>query len=152
MSVPNTFASIAPGLERVYRRGRRAARRSAAEPTTALFHEWRKRVKYLRYQMEALTPIWPPVVGAMARSLDDLGETLGEEHDLAVFEQTLESETEPAGAERDLLLVLARAERTRLQAEARPLGVRLYAEKPSAFVTRVGAYWDAWHHEGEGAR
>jgi CHAD domain-containing protein len=144
MAVPDRFDSIALGLQRVYRRGRQAAVRGAVEPSTAVLHEWRKRVKYLRYQMEALTPIWPAVVGTAATELDHLGETLGEEHDMAVFERTLERDGRIPGNERDLLLVLAHAERARLQAEARPLGARLYAEKPAAFVARIGSYWDAW--------
>jgi hypothetical protein len=34
--------------------------------------------------------------------------------------------------------------RAELQAEAWPLGWRLFAEKPKNLVARYGAYWDVW--------
>jgi hypothetical protein len=29
------------------------------------------------------------------------------------------------------------------------LGVRLYAEKPSGYTARIGAYWHVWHDTGD---
>ena len=102
---------LEPGLRRVYGQGRRRYRRARAAKgeRTAAMHEWRKRVKDLRYLGEMLQrqPSPPPAFAVslpggaaarrerpdqpsqslrkLARRADGLGEMLGEEHDLAVL-------------------------------------------------------------------
>jgi CHAD domain-containing protein len=143
--IRNDFAAMAPGLARVYRRGQRAMRQAYQDGATESFHEWRKRVKYLRYQLESLEPIWPELIAAHARRLDELGELLGDDHDLAELGQiVLEDATATANQrERTLLLALIHRTRLELQYEARSLGWALYAEAPDEFVGRVGSYWNA---------
>ena len=144
--VAHTFESLAPGLERTYGRGRREMRRALAEPTAEHFHLWRKRVKYLRHQMEILEPLWPEVIGGNARSLDHLGDVLGEEHDLSVLLRLLGVSPElcPDPMERSLLTALARQRRTDLRFASATLGARAYAEPAPRLVQRVAAYWEAW--------
>jgi CHAD domain-containing protein len=137
-------AGVEDGLRRTYRRGRRRMERALGGGSEIDFHEWRKAVKAVRYQLETLSTAWPEVIGGMAETADDLGETLGTEHDLAVLGEVVEerigSTTETTGSH---LLDLVGAARRRLQADARPLGARVYAEEPDAFVRRIGAYWVA---------
>lgn len=139
------FDVIAPGIRRVYRRGLRGMERAYDEGTPEAFHEWRKRAKYLRYQLEALQPVWPEVIGAHARALDELGELLGNEHDLAVlFDVVRDDEAATADErERTVLLALLYRSRIELQWSARPLAKALYAEQPDQFVSRLGAYYAA---------
>jgi CHAD domain-containing protein len=144
LAVPDEYASIAEGVARVYGRGLRGLRRAADDESAESFHEWRKRVKYLRYQLEALHRAWPEVVGATAASLDTLGELLGEEHDHAVFQGVVDRHPEFRDAERSTLAALSAAEQVRLRMEALRLGRRLYAERPVRFAARIGAYWEAW--------
>ena len=59
--------------------------RAVDRPTDEAFHEWRKEVKYLRYQMESLRPIDPPAFSGVIAALDSLGEVLGTEHDHTVL-------------------------------------------------------------------
>jgi CHAD domain-containing protein len=145
--VRDDFEAIAFGIRRVYRRGRRGMLRAFDEGTTEVFHEWRKRVKYLRYQMEVLEPVWPEMIGAHARSLDRLGELLGDEHDLAVLFDIVRDNDAATADERERTLLLALIYRTRLEFHwnARPLGQSLYAEKPDQFVARLRAYYAAAH-------
>lgn len=144
-AVPDEYGAIAGGIHRVYRRGFAGMEEAYADRTTAAFHQWRKRVKYLRYQMEALEPLWPEMLGAYARSLDDLGESLGLEHDLAVLDRTLACEPDlcPLQGERRLLGALVLHERAMLRHSARRLGRLAYAEPPEVFVSRIGSYWEA---------
>ena len=113
--------------------------------TTFAFHQWRKRVKYLRYQMEAIESLWPEIVGAYARSLDELGESLGLEHDLAMLEHALVHDPAlcPVPEERRLLGALVLHERAVLRHSAAKLGRLVFAEEPDVFVARIGSYWDA---------
>ena len=143
--LPDGFDALEGGLELTYRRGRRGQRRAMADPTDARMHEWRKRVKYLRYQMEALTPMYPTLIGSTAEGLDELGELLGDDHDLAVLADTILDHPESCRDERErwMLIALIHERRANLQAEALGIGSALYVEKPEAFVDRIGAYWAA---------
>jgi CHAD domain-containing protein len=131
-------AAIEEGLRRTYRRGRRRMAGALDEGSEVDFHEWRKAVKALRYQLETLSTAWPEVVGAMAGTADELGEILGTEHDLAVLGATIE-ERHPAC--RDALLERVTLARRSLQAASRSLGERVFAEEPTAFVQRIACYW-----------
>ena len=144
--VEHSFHALRSGLERTYRRGRKEMRRAAAEPTGHNFHQWRKRVKYLKHQMELLQPLWPEMIGGYSAVLDDLSEMLGEEHDLAELLRLAASEPglcdDPV--ERALLTALAQHRRAEVQTAAMAIGRRVYAEKPARFTERMSAYWTAW--------
>jgi CHAD domain-containing protein len=134
---------LAHGLERVYRRGRKAMAVAYDEPTTEHFHEWRKRAKYLRHQLAFLKGLWPEVVGGSTKAAHALSGILGDAHDLAVLEHTLADAKVHPEDEAALLFDFISSQREGLRAEARPIGLRLYAEKPSRFVGRLGSYWEA---------
>ncbi len=139
----------ARGLRRVYARGRRGLIRCRQEPAAAHFHEWRKRVKYLRYHVRILSPAWPPVLSGVTEELVALSEALGVDHDLAELHRTLTEHPELRlrGAEQGKTVRLIEAYREELEARSFGLGVRLYAEKPGDFVDRMQVYWRAWRDE-----
>jgi CHAD domain-containing protein len=82
------WASIAPGLGRTYRRASARMRGCAAKRESAAFHEWRKRVKDLQYQLEMAVFTWPALRGVQER-VRDLARLLGEMQDLAVLRERL---------------------------------------------------------------
>jgi CHAD domain-containing protein len=144
-TVRNDYQAIAPGIERVYRRGYRAMARVAESARVENLHEWRKRVKYLRFQMETLAPLYPPMLKATAAGLDDLGELLGDDHDLAVLADTIIEHPESCRNERErwMLIALIHERRAHLQSRALSHGTALYGEKPKTFVHRIASYWQA---------
>lgn len=146
----NEFAAVAPGLRRVYRRGQLRMADAYEADTPEAFHEWRKRIKYLRYQTEMLERAWPGPMKSLARSLETLAETLGEANDLAVLQTILRDDPDLCrrNSERRMLTALAEHTRRRTVDKMRPLGRRVYAETPDAFVTRIGVYWEAWRPAG----
>ena len=157
---------VEPGLARLYRQGRRRhgrATRGRSDRGRAL-HEWRKRVKDLRYAAEILDRRDPAarrgrgrgrargkdarLIGELARSADRLGEALGEEHDLAVLAERVRVQSRRgAGAarlgrrsRRAALKTIARRRRA-LRSRTLREGARLYRRSPKRFVARVrGAY------------
>lgn len=137
------FSTLRLGLRRVYRRGRRAMFTSQAEPTTANLHEWRKRVKYLRYQMRILNPLEPAIVGALATDLDTLSDLLGLDHDLSELSVVVQTTPKLTASKKEMRSLLALIDRFRpeLQADAFALGGRIYEEKPRVFVDRFEGYW-----------
>jgi CHAD domain-containing protein len=163
---------VQPGFTRIYRRGRKRYRRAAhgrGERTLAL-HRWRKRVKDLRYAAEALQ--WRTAedqervkpkgrrakrrrararkhagwLRRLARRADDLGELLGQEHDLAVLSEyvrnlrTTQAATPRVGAgARRRILKLTAARRRRLRKRALRDGERLYRRRPAQMAERLAS-------------
>ena len=135
----DSFDAVAGGLECAYRRGRRAFKEAREEPSVEALHEWRKRVKDLWYHHTLLRALWPPVMAAAGDEAHELSDRLGDDHDLAVLATWVSEHTE-AGPE---LFEAVERQRAELQQAAFALGARVYAEKPRAFVARLGRLWDA---------
>jgi CHAD domain-containing protein len=138
------IAIVESDLRWIYRQGRRRHRRAGRsviggrpKDATRALHEWRKRVKDLRYAAEMLG------LRPLARRADTLGELLGEEHDLALLAALI-----PAGSHgplrgkrgkqaRKALLGKIAQRRRRLRKRALREGERLYRRKPKKFTRRV---------------
>ena len=134
-----SFDALAPGLERMYRRGRRELRAARAQPSVEGLHEWRKRVKDLWYHHTLLRVVWPPVMKAVGDEAHELSDLLGDDHDLAMLLGWAREHAE-APAE---LVEAVESRRDALQADAFALGARLYADKPRAFLRRLERCWGA---------
>jgi CHAD domain-containing protein len=139
----DSWKLVAPGIARAYRRGRKAMRVAAEEPSDERLHEWRKRVKDLWYHLRILREARPERLAPMLDRADELADVLGVHHDLAVLRADLlrrELPTTPRPA-----LVEAIAERQReLAAHAFELGGQLYEIKPKAFRRKMKRGWKAW--------
>lgn len=137
------FGLISAGLEKTYRRARRAFNRAVVDGSVRAFHAWRRHAKAHAYQSQLLHLAWPDLMGPWVRALQAVGRLLGEEHDLALLQEWLAREWRKKATRhqvQDLLDFIA-ARRTRLRAEALDLGRRIYAESPTAFVHRLAAWW-----------
>lgn len=144
------FSAVKGGLAKTYRRGRKASRKAYRNPSTENFHEWRKRVKYHWYHARLLRRIWPDMMSVWRGATDQLSDLLGDDHDLAVFRQTLLDDPDRFGSESDLQVIIGLIDRRRaeLQAKALPLGKRLFAEKPKRLNSRLNSYWETWKTTG----
>ncbi|MEJ2522647.1 MAG: CHAD domain-containing protein [Gammaproteobacteria bacterium] len=139
------FGIVADGLERVYARGRKGLKTCRKKPSNENLHDWRKRAKYLRYQVRILRPAWPKAMKVYQSALHELSDRLGDDHDLAVFEAWVlgpDTVHPDSSAARQLRAAIGER-RARAQAAAWPLAQRIYAEKPDEFVRRLGRYWAA---------
>ncbi|MBX3286001.1 MAG: CHAD domain-containing protein [Actinobacteria bacterium] len=142
--------ALGPGLARSHRRGRAAFAALPDEPSAEQLHEWRKRVKDLWYQQRLLRRLWPDAQRPVIEAADRLADVLGQEHDLAALVDVLAA-VDDHGApslavdetDRDLVVAVADARRADLQAVARDLGTRLYADHERAWERRHGAWWGA---------
>jgi CHAD domain-containing protein len=137
------FDALRPGLQRIYRRGRRSMRAAAEEPSDEHLHEWRKRAKDLWHALQILRPAAPKRMKARARQAHRLSDLLGDDHDLAVLREhvaqadgAFEQETT-----RTALLSLIDRRRGSLQREALRLGGRVYARRPKRFARSVERGW-----------
>ncbi len=127
------------GLSKTYRRARSAMAHAYDDLSPDAFHAWRKAVKTHRYQMLFLQGVWPRPPTTHLAELEQLGEMLGEEHDLAVLEETVARDLTclPLDSDRDRLRALIDLRRRALRAEARPIGERLFRERARIFRRRL---------------
>jgi CHAD domain-containing protein len=149
--MPNKWASVGDGLGETYRRACTAFGAAVAAPTIAKLHEWRKQVKYLRYQLEVLRPLWPERMEELAEEADRMGELLGDDHDLAVLRQTLTNHAGRLGdaSDQEVLLALIDRRRDELEQEARLLGERFFQDRPRSFARRLKRYWKTWRRQAK---
>ncbi len=162
---------IEADLSRLYRQGRKRYTRLARRkrPSTNAMHQWRKRVKDLRYTAEMLqrrqakSKAGPrrkkrprkhaqalrdmQRLQLIAQRADQLGELLGEDHDLAVLAQHIRDGRRRHGDRdhtwrlpprtRKTLLALISKRRRKLRRQAMRDGQQLYRAKPSKFIRRL---------------
>jgi CHAD domain-containing protein len=144
--VSDKWSSAGPGLQGICGQARAAFRDAAADPSVAKLHEWRKQVKYLRYQFEVLRPLWPERMEELATETDRMGDLLGEDHDLAVLRQMLTGDPRPVADDgaREALLALIDRRRAELGQEVLLLGERFFQDRPKELARRLKGYWRTW--------
>lgn len=129
-------ASICKGLERTYRRGRKAFAHACEKPTDENLHEWRKQVKYLGQSLE----VWRALRGhdgeGLVKRADKLADLLGSDHDLVVFEQRLEMLDAPHSTQPAISHDIADQRRGLLK-KALKKGRRIFKAKPRSFVRKI---------------
>ena len=131
------FGAIAPGLETSMRRARRAMRRALSRPTTEHYHAWRQRVEDLWFHVRLIEERAGGRLLATERGLEALDGCLGEDHDVAIVERLLTTETPVSRRETAASLRLLRRYRLELRSVASVLGAQVLDEKPRDFVRRV---------------
>jgi CHAD domain-containing protein len=143
------FRAIAPGLRTTFRRGRKVMAAAQKDPRPENYHTWRKRVKDHWYHVRLLENVWTEVMRAHEASLKDLETWLGDDHNLVVLREKLETKPEAYGDQKDieLFLTLAGEYQKELREKAMSLGQRVYEEKPRQFTKNMGKLWDAWQHQ-----
>ena len=128
---------LEPDLRRTYRRGRNRFSEAAEAPSDVRLHEWRKRVKDLRYQVRILERAARDRLVGLEDDLHRLTDHLGDDHDLILLRERAQSSTEGTEAERAELVELIARRRGELQLEALALGERLYDAKPRKFTGSI---------------
>jgi CHAD domain-containing protein len=125
------------GLEKRYRKGRKALRRAQKRPTTARLHEVRKQAKQLYNQLRGLNGSAQVRLKPSARNrLKAVGDKLGKDHDLALLCEhitALRGKASPRA--RKALEGVIRKKRKRLQREALRTASKAYSRGPARFVS-----------------
>jgi CHAD domain-containing protein len=137
------WKALEPGLDRGYRRGRRAFERARRQGTPENLHAWRKRTKDLWHHLRLVKPISRAIVGGHADEAHALSDLLGDDHDLAILRETLRTGTGKLAVDVDAVIELIDHRREQLRAEAMQAGARVYAERPRSFARRMHRYWKA---------
>ncbi|MDF9797028.1 CHAD domain-containing protein [Catalinimonas alkaloidigena] len=141
------FSAFSKGIAITYGKCQKAMKKAIKKPTTENFHEWRKRSKYLRYEIGFLRHIWKKPMKALEKELHQLTDYLGEDHDLAVLRTYAESMNLENKDEEAALFSIMSEKRKKLQSLAKPLGKKILSESPEQFVARLSDYWKQKHKE-----
>jgi CHAD domain-containing protein len=134
------------GLARTRRRALLAMDAALDDREGEPMHDFRKRVKDIWYQARLLSPVWPAIMDPMADEAGDLGEMLGDHHDLIVFALLLDTLPDTLAAPAAELRSRAAHARAAIEARAFPMGRLLLAGDPRA----VAALWCDWWQDWQG--
>lgn len=122
---------VREGFRQSYRKGRKALRSAARSEQVQPWHEWRKRVKDLRYQAELLRKVGSKQIKKMEKAARTLGDHLGKNHDLILLSRDVQKgpgRRKNSGA--PVLTEVIQRRRLELENCALRLGQRLYRPKP----------------------
>jgi CYTH domain-containing protein/CHAD domain-containing protein len=135
----HAVSALAPGFERIYRRGRRAYLTARKEPTDENLHELRKRSKDLWHAAQILRPVAPKMMKTLADRAHRLSDLVGDDHDLAVLSRQADQRPECLADEREaaVLQALIARRRRRIQHEAVELAQRIFVAKPHKFARPI---------------
>ncbi|MFP4290011.1 MAG: CHAD domain-containing protein [Cyclobacteriaceae bacterium] len=137
----NDFSALSPGIEKTYERCQQAMKKAYKKNSVKAFHEWRKRAKYLRYEVDYLRNVWPQPMKALEKELHQLTDYLGDDHDLAVLKEYIKKMEHDESDARTAILSLIEKKQQVLREKALPLGKAILYESPDDFSSRLAFYW-----------
>jgi len=137
------FDALAPGLERVYRRGRKRMRAARKDPTPENLHEWRKRVKDLWHATQIVRAAQPKRLKRVSKRAHALADVLGDANDLHMLREYVSTHPQCFEDEASKAALLAVVDRRTeaLRDKALKRGRRLYKRKPKRFVGAIERGW-----------
>jgi CHAD domain-containing protein len=143
------FAALAAGIDVSYRRGRKALRRVRAKPQADQFHEWRKQMKALWYQLRLVEGCYPGIrrdVSVLRKA-----ETwLGDDHNIVVLCEELSKDASVCDIES------LRHAASRYQCELRQQSIArasaVYRRTPEQYLRHVTSAWRAWRRKQDAAQ
>lgn len=135
------FAALEGGLEKSYRRARKATKYAYDEPTDENFHNLRKAVQWHWRQMSLLARAWPDEFAVRVSAARELSQLLGDDHDLAMLIGAAAIAADMSAEQKEAAVALCQRQQQVLRATAEFRAKRLFAETPQAFIKRVSAYW-----------
>ncbi len=140
------FDLIEPGLRRAWKRARQAMFTAAGQPTDERLHEWRKRCKACHAHAKLLRRIRPKEMERLVTRLRDLCTALGEERDLALLADRLDSLGDGDATIRALIDgTKLRREALRLRAFA--LGETVFERGAQRMTRRLARLYDGWKRD-----
>jgi CHAD domain-containing protein len=147
------FKELRRAIQRTYKSGRKASAAVKAKPSATKFHELRKQVKLLGYQIRILQPLNHVVIGEVSNELTGLGHLLGRVHDLIFLAERLRCERSEKhwGKQDDELLAIIENSGAELRCNGIEMAERFFAEGKSEFGAYVDEWFDDWHRAKDGS-
>lgn len=135
------FEAVRDGLSNSYRAARKRMSGSELNPDNEAFHELRKSLQWHWHQMALLAAAWPELFEARAASARNVSQLLGEDHDLAVLNERVQSEPALTSPTKRSFANLCEQRQQKLRTLAKIRIQQLFSEKPAVFTQRIEEYW-----------
>jgi CHAD domain-containing protein len=129
-------SALRKGVERTYRKGRKAFREARDDPADEKLHESRKQVKYLGQGLEMFASARSRRIAKAAARANAIAGELGDDHDLAVLQQRLGALRARDRGHRNAIVRDVTRQREKLQRKALKRMRKLYRKKPKVFSRR----------------
>ncbi|BAB51210.1 CHAD domain-containing protein [Mesorhizobium japonicum] len=130
---------LAEGARVTLRRARKALDKAGARGAADDFHDLRKAAKTHGMHLSLLGRLWPTPIKARRKAVDELGERLGELHDLFVMRALLEADDETLGPCEDTKLLgklLKRSEKS-LRKSCLAEAAELFGDSPKRSTKKL---------------
>ncbi|HKK76613.1 MAG TPA: CHAD domain-containing protein [Saprospiraceae bacterium] len=138
---------VIKSLTRTYGRGYDLCKKMQKQPSSEGIHQWRKRSKYIRYELRLLKKVWPEMINPWRNNLNELSDWQGDHHDMLELKKVMARQKDVAPLTRSTLDALATQYQEYCYVQSRHLGKRLFAEKPKHFAKRMHKYLKEWEPE-----
>jgi CHAD domain-containing protein len=141
-SNPEIF--ILQSIGKVHRSTIKRMKLAETEGSKEAYHNWRKQVKYLMFQMMMLKNAWPLFFEAYIAELDKLQKLLGNLHDLDILNSLVVEGTLLAldKKQKEALLKYIYPHRASLKKQLHLIGRQVFAESSPAFSKRLLGIWN----------
>lgn len=143
-----SFDDIRPSIKRTYKRGYKGIQKAGETGEVKDFHEWRKRAKYLRYQIDVLNRLWPQVLEVYEDELHDITDFTGTINDLNNLQRTINDLDEPFESREEKMLfdAIKKNHEDVMKKHSLLKGRKFYFDTPTTFCDRMEVYWET-HQE-----
>jgi len=142
------FGALAPGLRATHKRGRKAMARALESHRATDFHEWRKQVKALWYELRLIEDAGPTIRSAI-RALDEAESSLGDDQNIVVLRAFLSTMHSSADDSIELQDFWSGAQQyqQRLRRKAIASAQPIYDTATRVFVRQVKDEWRNWDRQ-----
>jgi CHAD domain-containing protein len=139
------FGGLAAGLLTTHRRGRKAMARALKSQQGGDFHEWRKEIKTLWYELRLLEQCGTGIQKDV-RALDRAETMLGDDHNIVMMGERLNGDT-VSRPDADLEKLRCAAERYQRDLRRQVVGLvrRIFRVSSRVYVQRIRNAWTRWH-------
>jgi CHAD domain-containing protein len=143
--------AVGKGVTTTYRKARRALDEARRRPSPKRFHDWRKRVKALSYELRIIAGAVPELTTTLVPKVERLAEILGQVHDLDCAKATVAQHPRWFGRGGDGTAVMALVDerRAQLEGEALALAESVFAGRAKDVRSLVEIGWDIWRKRGK---
>jgi len=139
--VPDRWRTLSRGLKATYRQTLDARDEAEKNQTAETCHEWRKQVRYLRYQLDLLRFLNPDRLKSLSSDVDRVNKLLGSARDLTLLEKHLAEQFALDAALTDRLKMVIDRRRQEATTEACRLAEELFVVSPDVFVNALKSDW-----------
>lgn len=141
-SAHRQFGALEPGLRAVHKRGRTAFAAALESRRAADFHEWRKEIKALWYQLRLIEDAGA-IIERHIGALEKAQAALGDDHNVTVLCDYLSSTHSSVYDSAELQRFFSRAEQYQQQLRRSAIAAAgtIYRTSSRAFVQRIRGIW-----------